>query len=284
MEQADHLHRLYKVRTSISNNREAWEYFNDFLRRKIDEGILIPLANNQYDADYAEYFTQRSWKVISSICAYTDAPYTGIKSESLYYSKYRPMPPIEGLLDKELLFKESISSKVLRKMGLQLASRGYSWQDLSTFKSVVYIPYNASIMSIFEMYTAGTPMFFPSLHFAMELYLTNKLQGIFSELSYNQVRGLPSRSILPCDGFDPNNYNDAEVMAHWIAKSDFYNSDNMDGLIYFESFEELAEMLPKVDVGAVHRRMMNHNKVRQGKIYDAWKQVLSHLAERRTAV
>src|ERR1700733_14038313 len=72
----------------FSNDRNKWEQFNDFLRHKIDEGLIIPLANNRYDSQYAEYFTQRPWKVIPSLCEYTGAPYRPSRRDYLYFSHY----------------------------------------------------------------------------------------------------------------------------------------------------------------------------------------------------
>jgi hypothetical protein len=267
----------------FSHDRKAWEDFNTFLRTKIDEGMLIPVANNKYDAAYAEYFTQRSWQVIPSICDYTNAPYTGTRDKSLYFSKFPNPHPVRGMVSKEREFKSGLLSRAARKLGLSGGRPGYSWQDLASFRSVVNIPYNSSIMSIFEMYTSGIPMFFPSQSFAAEIYARYREQGVFSELSFNQVRGLPSGSVIPSDDLDPNNFTDDQVMMHWIGKSDFYDHGNMDGLVYFDSFDELEQLLCSVDVQQVHRRMLEHNRVRKVRIYSAWESVIATVAQKAGA-
>ncbi len=46
---------------------------------------------------------------------------------------------------------------------MQAALGRYKYEDLTAFKGVVVIPYQCSIMSIFEYYRMGIPMIVPSL-------------------------------------------------------------------------------------------------------------------------
>jgi hypothetical protein len=256
-----------------------WEYFNQFLRRQIDAGIVIPVANNKYDADYAEVFTGRKWTVIPSLCDYTGAKYSGRLSSSLLSTKFTDMPAMRSLVDKRKVSR-SLRSKVLSKLGIASKSRGYSWQDIADFQSVVHLPYNASVMSIFEMYAAGVPMFFPSVAFAAELYARYRDQGVFSELSFNQVYGLPSGSTIPAAKPDPNNFSDVADMSNWIAKSDFYDNANLDGLAYFDSFDHLAKLLQTADLDAMHRTMVSQHELRTENVYSAWRNILTDLGNR----
>jgi hypothetical protein len=262
----------------FSDNREAWEGFNDFLRRKIDDRLIIPVANNKYDAAYAEYFTQRVWQVIPSLCDYTNSPYSGNLQKSLYCSKFKYPGTIHGLVSKEEYFKQGILVRAARRLGIPAGKRGYSWQDLASFRSAVHVPYNASTMSIFEMYASGIPMLFPSLQFTAKLYAEFKHQGVFSELSYSQVRNLPSKSAIPCDSRDPNDYENDRTMMDWIAISDFYDSENLKHLVYFDSFEEVEHLLKIIDVGEIHRKMVEHHKTRSARTYLAWKAILTSLS------
>lgn len=264
----------------FTNDRNAWEIFNTFLRDKIDEGMLIPIANNKYDAAYAEYFTQRQWKVISSICDYTNAPYTGTRGESICFSKFHKLPSIHGMVMKDRVFKESLRSKITRRLGLEAGRHVYSWKDRSSFRSAVWIPYNASIMSIFEMYTSGIPMLFPSRSFLAELYKSHGHEGVLSELSFNQVKAMPPGSVIACDAKDPNNYVNHQVMMQWIEKADYYDLDNMAGLGYFSSFDELEFLLQSLDMDEMHRTIVAHNSVRKQRAYLAWEAVLADVALR----
>jgi hypothetical protein len=264
----------------FTHDKEAWETFNVFLRDRIDDGMILPIANNKYDSAYAEYFTHRKWSVIPSICDYTNAPYSGTRKESIYISKFQGVSGIHGLVNKDRVFQENLKSKIGRRLGLAMGRRGYSWLDRSSFKSAVWIPYNSSIMSIFEMYTSGIPMLFPSRSFLAELYKNHGHQGVLSELSFNQVKGMPPGSVIACDAMDPNNYADHRVMMQWVEKADYYDPHNLASLVYYDSFDELEHLLCSVDCQQVHRNMLDHNLVRKQKAHSAWKTVIAAVAER----
>jgi hypothetical protein len=242
--------------------------------------MLIPIANNRYDAAYAELFTERAWQVIPSICAYTDAPYTGTQPKSLLFTKWSQVPAIPGLVRKDREFHEGLLSRIARKLGVQKSRLGYSWQDIAAFRSVVVIPYNASIMSIFEMYTSSIPMLFPSLPFLAELYRSHPAHGILSELSMNQVMGMAPGSRIPCGSMDPNNYADTDVMMQWMTKADYYDPENMAGLVYFDSFRNLRNLLEDMDVRQIHRVMADHHVVRKQRVLSAWTNVLKTVESR----
>ena len=261
----------------FTDKPEAWEQLNAYLRRKIDDGILIPVANNKYDAAYAELFTGRKWTVIPSLCNYTHARYSGERSESLYVSKYLLPRKVHGLVDKSEEFKRSLTQRVAMKLGLGSAMQGYSWAEIARFKSAVVIPYNASVMSIFEMYAAGIPMLFPSQRFAAELYSAQGNDGVLSELSFNRVRGLPGGSTLPCARPDPNAYEDVDGMMQWVRLADFYDSENLAHLLYFDSFDEMEEQLAMSDWSAIHSSMAQHHAQRTRTARDAWAHLVNSL-------
>lgn len=261
-----------------THDRTAWEGFNSLLQHWIDDRKLIPLANNRYDADYAEYFTQRQWDVIPSLCGYTGAQYSGTREVSILCSKFKGLPTIPGLVSKDKLASKSLLSRAARKLGLRIGKQGYAWSELAEFKSAVWIPYNASIMSIFEMYTANIPMFFPTPRFLEELFRDHGTSGVLSELSYNQVLRLPSGSSVPGPAPDPNNYSDITGMMYWVSKADFYDPDNMPHLCYFDSFDELQVLLRSADIQKMHEGMMKHNIVRKHRAYTAWSEVLTRIS------
>jgi hypothetical protein len=242
--------------------------------------MLTPVANNKYDAAYAELFTQRKWRAIPSICDYTSSPYTGSRHESLLFSKYANVPPIAGLVRKEGGSKEGLLLRATRRLGYPIGKRGYSWKDIASFRSVVYFPYNASIMSIFEMYNSAIPMLFPSLSFIGELNQRDRAHPVMPELSFNQIRCMPPGSVVPCGPLDPNNYVDSETMMHWIAKSDFYDPENMAGLVFFNSFDELEDLVENLDVQQVHETITKHNVLRKQRANSAWQSVLAVIEQR----
>jgi hypothetical protein len=66
-------------------------------------------------------------------------------------------------------------------------------------------------------------------------------------------------------------------MARWIAKSDFYDPENLKHLVYFDSFEELEDLVRKIDVRSIHANMRRHQRIRSARSRDLWAQVIQAL-------
>jgi hypothetical protein len=244
------------------NNQNNWIKFNNFLRKNIDKNIIFPVSNSLYDKKYFEYFVEKDCNYIPNICEYTKSKYDPINKKFLYSSK----------LDINL-GSEFFNKKLLGK---------YDWQDLANFKGIVLIPYNCSIMSIFEHYTANIPLFVPSINFMLELFKEHKNNGVLSELTWNQVFNLPSGSILFNNkkNDDPNDYNNTENIRRWIELSDFYNQEWMPYITYFDSFDDLKYKIKNTDLDSISNKMEEFNLKRKNLILDKWKDLLNRLSNK----
>jgi hypothetical protein len=241
------------------NDKNKWNYFNEYLRDGIDRSIIIPVANSEYDKKYFEFFVQRECKLIPNICEYTGTNWNPIINSFLYSSRL----PIK--LDNSVVNKSTL--------------RNYKWQDIANYKGIIIIPYNCSTMSIFEYYTSNMPIFCPSKSFMKELH--KKYQNyVLPELTWNKTFGLPSGSIIDCErSNDPNDYNNFDIMNNWIDFSDFYNQDWMPHIVYFDSFDDLNSKMENTDLEEVSTNMCEFNKIRKIKIYDMWKKILNEIDE-----
>lgn len=241
----------------FSNNMVSWIKFNSYLQNSIDSGKIIPISNNKYDAKYTEYFTDRKWETIPSLCEYTKAKYTGDKEKFIYFSKLPMQFSSDAVASKESLYPS-----------------GYSWKDLYSHKGIVHIPYNASTMSIFEQYTANVPLFFPTYEFMRELRKKHMTHGVMSELSWNQVFNYPSRSAMFKGFDDPNDYANNDIMMEWVKLSDFYDQENMPHVQLFDSYSSLNEMCHTSNLKQISDNMKEHNIERKIDVYNKWTQVL----------
>jgi hypothetical protein len=250
----------------FSNKMILWSKFNKYLQENIDNGRLIAVSNNKYDVEYCKLFTNRDWEHIPSLCEYTKSKYRGIKNEFLYSSKFKPRINIKSpIIDKDIAL-----------------GRGYKWQNIADYKGVVHIPYNASVMSITEQYTACIPLFIPSWEFLKELREKYYNAGVLSELSWNQVRnhqgGYFSNSTIPVNTIkDPNNYLNNDIMMEWVKLSDFYDEDRMPHIQYFNSFEHLDELLASVNLENISKQMAIQNTLRKKETYEKWNHILEKL-------
>jgi hypothetical protein len=250
----------------FQNNSDKWNYFNDYLREKIDSGLIIPVANSEYDKKYFEFFVNRECKLIPNICDYTNSKYEPKKDHFLYSSRLPINFDSRYVIDKSSLGR-------------------FKWNDLYSYKGIIIIPYNCSTMSIFEYYTANMPIFCPSLNFMMDLY-KNYPSHVLNEISWNKVNTgyEPARmkpgSIIDCDrSNDPNDYSNLDIMKRWIEFSDFYNKDWMPHIIYFDSLNDLSLKLKQTNLEEVSKNMSVFNSTRKKKIYSAWKEILDQINE-----
>mgnify|MGYP003326127950 FL=1 len=236
----------------FSFRKSDWEYFNDYLRDGVDSKKIILVANSMYDKLYMEKFIEREVQYIPSICDYYNQYYEGSDETVLYYSKQK----IENITNPKIKWKNDLLTN-------------HKYEDLLKYKGIVHIPYQISYMSVFEQYTANVPLFFPTQKFLMELY--EKKFNVLKEVTWNECMGRPPKSEIGYNGeFDPNDYTNLKSMEHWIQFADFYNTDWMPHLNYFDSFEELNQMVNEINYIEVSEKMKHFNTTRKESIYKMW--------------
>ena len=242
----------------FQTNSEKWNYFNEYLRDGIDNGMIIPVANSEYDKRYFEFFVQRDCKLIPNICEYTNSKYNPTKSQFLYSGRLPMKFDTNFIIDKSSLGR-------------------FEWSDIYSYKGIIILPYNCSTMSIFEYYTANFPIFCPSYNLMLDLF--SKYPGhVLSEISWNPITGMKPGSLIECDiNNDPNRYDNLEIMSNWIKYSDFYNQEWMPHIIYFDSFDELSLQLKETNLQEVSKNMEEFNLVRKDKIYSEWGNILNNI-------
>tara|TARA_Y100001963_G_scaffold153822_1_gene241364 strand:- start:1388 stop:3850 length:2463 start_codon:yes stop_codon:yes gene_type:complete len=221
----------------FSANWGKWSKFNNFLKDKIDQGMVIPISNNLFDKSYCEHFTNREWQHIPSLCEYTNLKYTGKKDDLILYSKC----------------KDINLPNVIKKEKIQDSS----WENIYSHKGIIHIPYNISTMSIFEQKTAGIPLLFPSLD-----YLP-KIKGNLSELFYAGMADNPHRTT--CEVWRSKDK---------VQLADFYNWTEV---LYFDSEKHLEKLLDIVDFKKLSERSLEENKKIKKETYEKWSNVLSNL-------
>lgn len=243
----------------FSLSKRNWEWLNSSLRELSERKLICRVANNKYDQQYCELFTGLSWGHIPSLCYYFGEKWNPVTDRFLVDSKVFPA----RLKSVNLVFKKSLGR--------------FSWSDLIKYAGIIVIPYNVSVMSVFEYYQAAIPLFFPSKEFCMELYSNFSGEGVLSELSWLQVHGVNGGSVLYAGQNDPNDYGNMSVMEQWINYSDWYDSEWMPHITYFKSFSELEEQIRSADLKGISDKMRRHNVTRKIKIETLWSQQLNTL-------
>lgn len=214
----------YEYPCSDSKERYAW--LNSKLISMIDSGQIVPIANNKYDKMYCEYFLKREFIHIPSICSYTNSLYSGSLE-----------PIVSGRSN-------------IQGFNHILSLGRYTWSDLYSHRCIIHIPYNVSLMSLFEQYTANVPLFFPTINFG------KKLPGYLSEIIF-----YPNVIIRDSSSF---------IKEEHLNYCDFYDDEWMPFLQYYDSLDDLYEKINNTDYKNISESMRLFNKVRRKKIKELW--------------
>lgn len=248
----------YEVPFTLSKSN--WNWLNSSMQELSQQHLISRVANNKYDQQYCELFTGLSWTHIPSYCGHVNTQWQPAFPSFLVDSKRFPL----HLKNINLVLKKNLGR--------------FSWADLSKYSGIIVIPYNASLMSVFEYYTACIPLFFPSKKYSMELYRQYPDLGAFSEISWLQVSGISGQAALQPAQNDPNNYHSPEVLEQWISYSDWFDPEWMPHITYFDSFADLEQKLKSADLESISEKMRQHNILRKQKIEALWRQQLNILA------
>jgi len=132
-------------------------------------------------------------------------------------------------------------------------SQPYDRTTLVNYAGIIHIPYNISIMSAFEHYAMGIPMFGPSY----DLLMSWKRQGrdVLSELQF------------------PGNLN-TPLSDEWVRLADWYDTDNMPGVMLFDSVKHLHELLDSHDRVKVTEQMKKFHAAKKIKVVTMWRETL----------
>lgn len=192
----------YDLPFCFTNDMAMREKFHECLKR-IQPRLAI-VSNNKFDQAYTLAGTGMKPMYNPSLCLYTN-------------TRYKPTT------DKFLCYNSSTISHPLIHHKSQLAFP-FQWSDITSFRGIVYFPYEMSTMSMFEHFTAGCPMFFPSKTFLKESCTLQTIQAYWKDRLPDTLRGVGD-------------------MDMWIENSDMYTVFQSSNTYYFDSFEHLYSLL-----------------------------------------
>jgi hypothetical protein len=216
---------------------------------------LTLVANNLADRDYVASYTGLTATHVPSACAYPELTYTGRKRETVISTG--------DALAQEIAAQLKQPAVPLRTA---LGPR-YSQADLYDQRSIVFIPYNVSIMALFEHYAACAPIYVPNRAFLKEL-MAGYPKDVLSSLSFTQVTGRPQ---APRPGRpDLNDVRDPQVVDWYLDRADFYDAEWMPRIRQFESWAHLDHLLATDDPHAVSEEMQRERPERLRRIDELW--------------
>lgn len=177
--------------------------YNECMHRLRTKSLLFFVSNNKADQLYTKIGYEIDSVHIPSLCKYTGMKYAPSKNTFLCYT---------GNIQHPLITNKG-------ELG-----HGYKWSELCTFKGIVHFPYEISTMSMFEQFTAGIPLFFPSKKYMME------------NISIQSVPAYWGNNL-------PENLKQFSDKSLWIENADFYEVFQSPNVYIFDSIPHLIFIL-----------------------------------------
>lgn len=165
---------------------------------------------------------------------------------------------------------------------------------------MVVVPYTKSVMSFFELYRMGVPLFAPSLELLVQW---EREHAVMAERIYWARAPRPlARGPLPAASpaatqsandaeaaggagggagrahgrkprsrsLSPNTRKSTRAMRHWLALSDIYAFPNVT---HFDSWEHLLQLLRTTDLTAVSEAMGRANAEQLAELRRTWRRL-----------
>ena len=254
---------------------DQWKKWNENLIKISRNPSNVIAANNRYDAEYIRYFTGINVTVLPSFCNYTLSDYNPRRSEFLLGPIHEPT--------FDLIFREILRQSLKRsgKTSIEIHPirtiyPNYQYSDLTHHRAIIHVPYQVSIMSLFEQYRMNIPLVFPSLDLLTQWHYE---YGVVNEKTWDQTftgnrpAGSNINGVLP-NVPDPNNDRNRTSIRYWLNFSDFYQWPH---IIYYDSTDDLIEKLDRTNFLLVSQRMKQYNKQLGQQLLHQWNTILEKI-------
>tara|TARA_Y100000004_G_scaffold134161_1_gene151680 strand:- start:4256 stop:5269 length:1014 start_codon:yes stop_codon:yes gene_type:complete len=219
------------------DNADLLTFTQEKLAEMVKSGQIITIANSKYDSAYYGTYIGGNWKHIPNICEYTGAKYKPTVDEFVMSTGSRSYYAPEG--------------------SVHISSLGqYSWQDLYSHKAIAHIPYNVSIMSIFEQYTANIPLFFPTIEHGSHLQSLGYMSDLLGSTKY----------ILNAEQF---------YKKEMLELADFYDQEWMPHITYYDNIDELNSLVNSKDLCDISNNMEKFNQEKKENVYSLWEDTIN---------
>ena len=275
--------------TWMEHREKRWMEWGASLKYLAKNPRNIVLTNNYYDAAYVYYLTGVKPRVIPSWCGSHVDPEKKMLGGSLEQRPEVLLGPYRDNLDfPEFRKKETWNHPVLRGLTSSCKRRygstpesskwrftrmrdiyqgAYHYADVARHPAVLFIPYQMSVMSFFEMYRSNVPIFAPS--HALLCKWHDKYNITFERI-YGHPKRLDMTWKLP---FDPNS-EDSESFAFWSQYADIYRTPHVE---LFDSWDHFLDLLEQTDLDKVRHRMKRENSISKQNMMRQWAEVFRRL-------
>jgi len=274
---------------------DRWGQWNYNLQKIASKPGNVVGANNQYDLEYIKYFTGiQSVQLLPTLALYVTARYNPTKGEILLCPSTRPVaPPLYNELMSALdvfkkRYKQTHNKNTMADGGFLIAPvrslyKKFEYSDLAAHPAIILIPYQLSVMSFFEFYRMGIPMFVPSPQLLTHWHMKH---SVLKERSWNMIFDKPGLSAVKRhSGYkgpmlsDPNDNLNYNSVLEWVNLADFYTFPHLK---QFDNFTHLVEMVGTTtlqDLKVVSSRMREFSEKQDATTLETWRRALQGVSD-----
>lgn len=271
-------------------NPQRWRAWLAAVRRIAADRRCLLAANSAYDQAYVRHFARVRPLLLPSLAPYVDASYAPAHASFLLAPAHSDAA--RAFLERARALCAALGAEAV---WLREAYPEYTHAQLGSHRGVVLLPYTKSVMSTFELYRMGVPLFAPSLRVgALSLrrpapaprrgrrspdarasaspraQLLTELElssAVMSERIY--WTGAPAPPEAAAEP-SPNTRSDRRAVERWLALSDHLLLPHVQ---LFDSAEHLAAQLAGATddgLAAVSARMVAHLSVHEAAVRARW--------------
>ena len=194
----------YDIPFCWTNDTTMLTKYHECLERLYRNELLTIVSNNKGDQAYTQKGAGIPCDYIPSLCLYTNTQYAPTKPTFLCVNGSIPDHPL-------ITMKKALPTP-------------YEWSDITSFRGIINFPYEVSLMSAFEHFTAGCPLFFPSK-------------------TYWKANPHIQTMLLYWGDRVPPYLEEFRDLNRWIDLADMYHVFQSPNTYYFDSIEHLFQLL-----------------------------------------
>lgn len=229
-------------------NRFDWEiqtiknYYNIFSRAIKKKKNIIVIENNPFEVYHA------CMKNIFIPNYYLIRP-IGYPPNNILKREHKEYHDIIAIILNNIQDKNKLRVE-LNKLNIPFKCLPHRYGGpliLSTYKAIIFLPYQVSIMKMMENFRYGVPMIIPS-----EKLLRKLIKSNYTFIS-SEVFKIPNG------------------VRKYV---EFYNDEFRDLFIYFDNFKELPDIIQKTDFKALRKKEKEFMRNYEKKAIKMWEEVL----------
>lgn len=267
---------------------ERWKNLNHNLKLISQKPHNTIIANNLYDSKYLNYFTGLEVPVVDSFCGYSadEGIYNNPKRREILIGPSRINIEVDAFFS-EVLKMAKTNGKSLKLAPIRSLYKTYKYSDLIQHPAIVIVPYQLSVMSFFEYYRMGLPIYFPSVDLLTKWHLEHRIidqktwnMALYKEPATGSQIDPDPRATVP-KSLDPNNDLDPRSVRYWNNFGDLYQWPH---IIIFDSMEDLYNKLTTATpqyYKEVSSHMQQYNKELVNNLVEQWKKIFERVEAKR---